>query len=222
MIRLPDVRLCLVVLTLLSACDGGAGSADPGMSEAASGGNTAAGSEQVGDGIGVIKIKDGAGKAAWKIKPKADGCKVVDGGEAEVFRLKAKPGKVKVKGPDEKTLCYVKASDKAYKIKSPDQETTHFKFQRQSDGDWKLEDGAGKLVCKLKKRDYGWTMRGPGEVELGKIKVKAGKTSLRDAADKTLLSTKDAISSLAFAALGLPGLSDAQRLGLLYELETSR
>jgi hypothetical protein len=57
--------------------------------------------------------------------------------------------------------------------------------------------------------------------EIGKLKVKDGKTSVRDPADQTVLYTKDAFSSVAAATLGLAeplGLDHRLLMGLALDL----
>ena len=168
----------------------------------------------------VVKIKMGEGVTAFELKPKDDGAKVVDAEERELYRFKLKGDKLKIKDADDKVLGYVSTDGKQFKIKDASQQTVLFKLQQQADGDWKLEDGAQNLLAKIKKRDYGYTIRDANDNDRFKVKPKSGKTSLRDAADKTVRYTKNPVSALAFAALGLEALNDGQKLGLLFLLQS--
>src|SRR5690606_15001443 len=103
---------------------------------------------------------------AFSIKKMDDGYKIVDGAEKELLRLKAKSDKLKFKDAADKELGYVTTtSPTKFKLKDPTQQVTYFAFQQQEDGDWKLEDEAGALIYKIKKRDYGWEVKDAAEAE---------------------------------------------------------
>ena len=106
---------------------------------------------------------------------------------------------------------------------TPDQTTELFKFIRQGDGDWKLEDGADKLIYKIKKRDYGFEIEDAAEGSLYKIKLKDNKTSIRDHQDKSIAATKDSISTLAATALALDAIADVRlRAALAVAIEGAK
>ena len=57
------------------------------------------------------------------------------------------------------------------------------------------------------------------EASLAKVKVKDGKTSLRDASDRTRFETKEPVSPLAVSCLGLDAVGSLPlRAGLLVRL----
>ena len=89
-----------------------------------------------------------------------------------------------------------------------DQSVDLYKFQPQSDGDWKLEGAVDKLIYKIKKRSYGFEIEDDAETSLFKAKLKEGKSSLRNAEDVTVYSTKDQIPILAIVCLGFETLDD--------------
>lgn len=155
-----------------------------------------------------VKFKDGADQTKFSLKAKPDGAKLVDGAEAELARYTTSAGKVKVKDPADVVLGYIVRANGRYKVEDPTQKVEQYKFLPQADGDWKLEDGADKLIYKVKKRDYGWEVEDPSEKSLYKIKVKDGKTSIRDAGDQTVLATKETIQSLAAACLAFDAIED--------------
>lgn len=172
-----------------------------------------------------IKFKSDADKTLYSIKYKPDGAKLVDGAtpENELARFTINGMKLKVKDPADAVLGYIVRSEGRYKVESPDQKTELFKFIRQADGDWKLEDGADKLIYKVKKRDYGYEVEDAAEKSLYKIKLKDGKTSIRDAGDKTVAATKEHISTLAAAALALDAIPDQRlRAALAVAIEKSK
>ena len=76
-------------------------------------------------------------------------------------------------------------------------------MKRQSDGDWKLKDGDDRLLAVIKKRDYGFEIEDASDKSLFKSKLKDGKRSLRNAADDTVLYTKDEFPPISVACLGL-------------------
>lgn len=167
---------------------------------------------------GAVKLKGADGETRFKIKPKADGAKV-DAAGAELYRLNIKDAtKVKVEGADDRVLAYVTGDAKTLKVKDESQEATLFYLKQQADGDYTLVDTDNNLIVNIKKRQYGWVARDATESNLFKVKLKKGKTSLSDASDTTLYSTKDPVNLLAFACLGLEGLDWAQRFGLYFQV----
>lgn len=150
-----------------------------------------------------IKFKHEDGSTAFSVKPEDDGAKLVDADEKEIARFNVSGAKLKIKDPQDMVLGYVIFSDGKYKVENADQSQELWKLQPQSDGDWKFENGDGLLIYKLMKREYGFEIEDGKENSLSKIKLKSGKTSLRDSTEKTILSTKDQVPTLGFACLGL-------------------
>jgi hypothetical protein len=148
-----------------------------------------------------IKFKIGDGKTAFSWKPQADGAKLVDADEKEISRYNRDGTKLKIKGPDDVVLAYVVGSGDQYKVKSADQQKELWELQKQADGDWKLKDGSGKLIYMIKMRPYGFEVEDGNENSLAKIKLKDGKLSLRDPAEKTLYYTKDRATAIAMSCL---------------------
>lgn len=178
-----------------------------------------------GESEAKVKFKSDADKTLYSLKYKPDGAKLVDGAtpENELARFTINGLKLKVKDPADAVLGYVVRSRDRYKIESPDQKTELFKFIRQGDGDWKLEDGADKLIYKIKKREYGYEIEDAAEKSLYKIKLKDGKTSIRDAADKTVAATKEYTSMVAVVALAFDAIEDQRlRAALAVAIEKSK
>jgi len=143
-----------------------------------------------------IKFKDSQGKQAFAIKPASGGAKLVGPKDQELARYTLKDGKLKIKGPKDQILGYVKFDKDRIRVFDSSQTNEKFRLQRQSDGDWKWEK-AQEIVGKIKKRSYGWEVKSTSEKTEAKIKLKNGKVSIRDSKEKTILSTKGKISSLA-------------------------
>lgn len=163
-----------------------------------------------------LKFKGADGEVSYSLKPEADGAKLVDANEREIARFTVDQNKLKIKDAADVVLGYVIFADNHFKIKNADQTQELFKLQAQSDGDWKLEDGRGKLIYKIKKRDYGFEIEDDKDNSHSKAKLKSGKTSLRNRAEETVLYTKDEINTLAFASMGFEALkSQPLQAGLM-------
>jgi hypothetical protein len=164
-----------------------------------------------------LKFKQGNGDNAFSLKLKANGAKLVDPADGELARLTVDEAqKVKIKDAQDNTLGYVVKTGDHWKIKNAEQSETLYVLRRQADGDYKLEDGQDQQIYRIKARDYGYEIETPAKQSLYKVKLKEGKTSLRNAQDETVLSTKDAIATIAVAAFGLEVLTPAQQAALAY------
>jgi hypothetical protein len=174
---------------------------------------TAAGSSAGADWGSVlhakIKVKDGAGKDVFSIKPEDDGAKLVDASDQEIARFNLKDEKLKIKDASDHVLGYVVGSGGKYHLKDSDQKSVLFELQRQDDGDWKLKDGRENSVYRIKRREYGFEIQDAQEVSLAKVKTKGGKLELRDASDRIRYATSaTAIGPLCLACLGLDRVGD--------------
>lgn len=132
--------------------------------------------------------------------------------------------KLKLKNPQGKVVGVVRADADGgkLKLKNGDQTKTLFVLRRQTKDAYKLESGdTDKRLAKLKRRSYGWKIFDGKEQTLGKVKRKTGRTVLYDAQGKILYQTKGKVRPLALACLALPGLSRAQQVGLLLQLDRS-
>ena len=163
-----------------------------------------------------LKFKGPDGEVAFSVKPESDGAKLVDGSEQEIARFTVDQNKLKIKDAADVVLGHVIVVDGHFKIENADQTRELFKLQMQSDGDWKLEDSGGRLIYKIKKRDYGFEIEDDKNNSLSKAKLKGGKTSLRNTAEETVLYTKDEINTLAFACMGFEAVkSQPLQAGLM-------
>ncbi|MCR9197771.1 MAG: hypothetical protein NXI04_03910 [Planctomycetaceae bacterium] len=161
-----------------------------------------------------IKFKTADGQVSMSLKPAADGAKLVDADERELARYTLRGDKLKIKNAADETLGYIVAYPDRLKVKDAQQKNDLWQLRRQSDGDWKLEDAKGTMVCRVKKRDYGFEIEKPDDTSLQKVKLKDGKLSLRKS-EETYLYTKDRMSPAAAACLALePVESQSVRMGL--------
>lgn len=220
--------LCCLTLLSLTACDSGSStleqpvsdtgtSSQPASNTASStiASSTAASNPQ--SSVEKLKFKRDDGSEAFSLKFKPDGAKLVDGSDQEIARLKLDESqKVKIKGPDETVLGYVVSKGGYWKIENAEQTQELFILRRQDDGDYKLEDGNDQPLYRIKARDYGFEIETPEKQSLYKVKVKGEKTSLRNASDETVISTKSPIAPAAMASFGLDQLSQEQQAALAF------
>lgn len=167
-----------------------------------------------------IKFKNEAGKTAFSLKLKDDGGKLVDGQEKELARYTRSENKIKIKDEADKVLGYVVMTADKIRLEMADQKTVLFTLRHQADGDWKLEDPGDIRVYTVKKRDYGVEIEDAAKSSLYKVKTKGGKSSLRNASDKTVFHTDEEISAAAMACLGFDKIPDVRLRGaLLFALD---
>ena len=116
----------------------------------------------------------------------------------------------------DQVLGCVTGKNTKFKIKNSSQESTLFIFQRQQDGDWKLEteDVGEQLLCKIGKRDYGWKVESGSETKLDKVKHENGRISIRGSNGKTLFYTNDSFSGIAVVPFLLQQLNKPQQAAL--------
>lgn len=169
-----------------------------------------------------IKFKQADGAEKYSLKFKADGAKLVDADDNELARLKVDDSqKVKIKAADETVLGYVVSQADYWKLENAEQSEELYILRLQADGDLKLEDGADQQIYRIKKRDYGYEIESPDKESLYKVKVKEGKTSLRDANEDTVLSTKSPIQPAAMTPFGFDVLTPPQQAALAYAVNRS-
>lgn len=166
-----------------------------------------------------LKFKHDDGSEAFALKFQDNGAKLVDSNDQEIARLTINDsGKVKIKDPSDAELGYVVSYDGYWKVKNADQTQDLFVLKvREGDG-YRLEDGQGNRLYRIKPRDYGYEVQTAEEVSLYKIKLKDDKLSLRDANDATVISIRSAMSPAAMTAFGLDDLSLEQQAALAYAI----
>lgn len=169
-----------------------------------------------------VKFKLAEGKAAFDLKPQPDGAKWVDATNQEWLRLTIDATqKIKMKDRSDRVLGYVVPEAQSWKLKNADQRQELYQLRRQSDGDYKLETGADRLVYRIKVRNDGYEIQTADQKTLYKVKVKDGKRSLRSAAGQTVLYTKSEFAPAAIACFGFDVLSREQKAALAYTVNRS-
>ena len=169
-----------------------------------------------------IKFKREDGSEAFSIEFRRDGAKLVDGAEAEIARFTRDGNqKIKIKDPNDQTLGYVVPQAGYWKLENADQTQELYILRRQSDGDYKLEDGADQAIYRIKVRDYGFEIETPEKQSLYKVKLKDDKISLRNANDQTVLSTRSPVSPIAVACFGFDVMNLEQQAAMAYAVNVS-
>ncbi len=163
-----------------------------------------------------IKFKQSDGSEKYSLKLKPDGAKLVDGADHELARLTLDGHKIKIKDAADQVLGYVVIEDGYWKLENAEQTKELYVLRLQDDGDFKLEDGSNTSIYRIKVRDYGYEIETPEKVSRYKVKVKDGKTSLRNANEETVLSTKADMTSAAMTAFGFDVLTPPQQAALAY------
>ncbi len=161
-----------------------------------------------------VKFKLGNDKTAYSFKPADGGAKWVDGDEKELARFRVYADRIKVKNPDDSEAGNIRISPTRLKVEGANGEKL-CELQRQSDGDWKLDDADEQLVYRIKVRDYGFEIESPDDKSLFKIKKKGDKISVRNPAEETILSTKDDVPLLAVAVLMLEKVENKSLRGAM-------
>ena len=169
-----------------------------------------------------VKFKRGDGSVAFVLNPKDNGAKMVDGNNEELARLAVDPKqRVKMKNAADEVLGYIVPGNGYWKIENPEQTQELYILRRQDNGDYKLEDGESRPIYRIKARNYGFEIETPQQQSLYKIKVKENKITLRDAEDKTVLSTEFGFTPIAVACFGFKKLNKAQQAALAYAINLS-
>ncbi|MCC5640514.1 hypothetical protein LC593_32740 [Nostoc sp. CHAB 5844] len=169
-----------------------------------------------------IKVKTEAGADLFSLKQQADGAKLVNEKEQEIARIKAdKSGKVKFKNAADKTLGYVVTAKGSWKLENPEQNQALYILRKQSNGDYKLEDAAKKAVYQIKSGDNALEILKPNNQLVYQVKIKEGKTALKNSSGKTGFYTKSSISLIAFACFGFDVLNREQQAALAYAVNST-
>lgn len=164
-----------------------------------------------------LKFRNAAGKTLFSIKLKDDGAKLVDGDEKELARLKNEKREdgpeIKIKSPDEKVLGTLGGPPAKWKLKDADKALL-FTIRHEDDDSYKIEDGDGALVYRLKPRDGGAEVENAAKTTLFKVTATAQDVSVRNAADEVIVIAPSRIAPIAAACLVLDRLTPPQRAAL--------
>lgn len=164
-----------------------------------------------------IKFKTEFGADLFSLKQQANGAKLVDGNDQELAKMREEePGKLKIKNASDKVLGYVIREKGLWTIKNPEQTQSLYILKRQNEQNYTLEDTAKKEIYQIKTQKDRWEINTPQQNLVYQIRIRDGKTSLRNASANTVFSTKSEIAPIAFACFGLDILTREQQAALAY------
>lgn len=164
-----------------------------------------------------IKFKTEFGADLFSLKQQANGAKLVDGNDQELAKMREEePGKLKIKNASDKVLGYVIREKGLWTLKNPEQTQSLYILKRQNDQNYTLEDTAKKEIYQIKTQKDRWEINTTQQNLVYQIRIRDGKTSLRNASANTVFSTKSEIAPIAFACFGLDILTREQQAALAY------
>lgn len=143
--------------------------------------------------------------------------KLGDAAGESLARFRLEDGALRIQGPSGPPSGYVAPSGAGGHglriLETPDGRLLYL-LRGEPDGDVRLEDGKGRVVYNIKKRDYGLKVeRADGTLE-AKIRVKDEKISVRDAEGATVFTTRQTIPPVSVACLALRMIPLHYRAGL--------
>ena len=189
-----DFRVLVISLTLLSLA---------GVSCSSSG--------KVGTSPGVglaheVELDGPEGADALKLEPKENKIELEDGTGQEIATFRWKGDRFSLRNAQGQSVGTLRFSP-------PDtlqlvvDDRVHLELEREPDGDLRLVNEADRLLYEIKKRDYGAKVEDATGNEIAKVRVKNGKTSIKNADGTTALSTRDPLPPAAAACFGLTQLT---------------
>ncbi len=164
-----------------------------------------------------IELEAPDGTRSLRLVPRSGRVKLQDGNHELLASFKLVEGRLRIARAPRELVGFVvpKTGEvKGLLIIHPSDDRVLYRLTRERDGDLRLVDQNGQVVYESKLRDYGFkTVDAEGRVQ-SRVRVREGKTSLRNAAGETTLSTKDGIPAAAMACFTLRSLSLEHRVAL--------
>ncbi|UKO97049.1 hypothetical protein [Nostoc sp. UHCC 0870] len=163
-----------------------------------------------------IKFKTEGGSDLFSLKQLPDGAKLVDKNEQEIARIKTdEAGRIKIKNIQDKVFGYVVTSPGYWTIENPDKKAIYI-LKRNSSSNYQLEDVGKNQIHQITTNKTGLEITTPDKKLVYQVRIKDGKTSLRNTSGSTVFSTKSNISPIAFTCFGLDALTREQQAALAY------
>ena len=168
-----------------------------------------------------IKFKTEGDSDLFSLKKEEDGAKLIDAKNQEIARIKTeKNGKIKLKNAQDKVLGNVVASQNKWKLENPEGKQDLYILSKQGNN-YQLTDGAKKEIYTIKSNEKGLEIARSDANIVYQVRIKEGKTSLRNPSGKTVFSTKSNISPIAFACFGFDVLTREQQAALAYAVNST-
>ncbi len=159
-----------------------------------------------------IEFEGPDGKKVWKLEVDPEKVELEDAYSRDLHVFRYQRGLIVFEDASGQRLEVV-GRDGQLVVRSGNAGRTFYRFQREPDGDYRLEDSNNTAIYHIKQRAYGVKVVGRGGGEF-KVRRKQGKISIRKASGTTILSTRDPISPLAASCFSLDGLPVATQAAL--------
>jgi hypothetical protein len=150
----------------------------------------------------VFDAEDGA--TAFQLAPNGESISLRNGKKAVLASVRESGGRLAIEDASGEVAWFIERRPGAslrLRVIEAKNGATAFVIKSDSDGDVKVENGEKKRMAVAKRRDYGFKLVDPGGKLIARIRSRSGKTSVRDAAGTTYLTTRDAIPAEAVALL---------------------
>jgi len=143
------------------------------------------------------------GSTAFRLAPNADSITLSNGKKEKLASVRESRGRLVVEDAMGHAAWFIhRHPGKFLRLRViGDDGVTAFIIKADSDGDLKVDDGNKRRIAVAKRRDYGFKLVDAGGKLIARIRSRSGKTSVRDAAGTTYLTTRDAIPAEAVALL---------------------
>ncbi len=164
-----------------------------------------------------IEFDDSRGNEFLKLEPDEKEIELQTASGKKIASIKLRDGTIRLKnggGQKVASIVLVPGEYVGLRVSKPDQGDLLFKYGKEPDGDFKLENERGITLYKLKKRAYGYKIEDGNEKILYRVRARDSKTSMRDASGKTVLSTRNPIPAAAAACLTFAKVPVEIRAGL--------
>ena len=164
-----------------------------------------------------IDFEANDGEVAIRLEPWQQSIRVSGRGGVVLAMIHSRGDHLIVADGEGRTLWRIEPPGPAhsrFRVTSPGALRPAFEVQREPDGDLEVYDESGRRISIAKHRSYGYkVVSGEGE-ELGSIRERPGKISIRDASGTTYLSTRGVLPVEAVAFLVIEALPIEVAVGL--------
>jgi hypothetical protein len=169
-------------------------------------------------GIGEVRFESGAERPAFEISARGSRIEVSDGSGALLVRLDREKSAVVTFDGRGRRIGEVRTRKDDGEILYEwfeSAEAPLLGLERETDGDFELEDAAGETIYELKRRSYGFKVVDAEDETVLRVRLsESGKISVRDANDVTYLTTRDRLPIEAATVWSLPELDFARASAL--------
>jgi hypothetical protein len=164
-----------------------------------------------------IKFRTEFGADLFALKQQANGAKLVDGNDEELAKMRENtPGKIKIKNNAEQVLGYVIREKGLWRLENQVSSASLYTLKRENAASYMLVDATNKPIYHITKQNNSWEVNTANKNLVYQVRIRDGKTSLRNSSATTVFYTRGKISPVAFACFGLDVLTREQQAALAY------